>query len=783
MSRGIKVQFAALSYRTKLTVAIMLTAAIVVALTCMAFLAYEATTARRAIAEEQLALAQFTAQNTTAAVVFYDRAAALENLNNFHLTPQVRHAAIFATGMDEPLAVYHRQGLPFDSLEQPSLAAKAKITAPEFTFAQDTLHLTVPILVDEELLGHLEMEVGLDVLRARMLTYLGIGALVFSLVLVIAFLIARLLSFLVSRPIERLSTAMTQVKETRDYSRHVAKNGGDEFGRLIDSFNAMLDEIARRDTRMEQLVAQLIAARDEAQAASVAKSQFLANMSHELRTPLNAVIGYTEIIEEDLEDAGITSANDDLRRIKASAHHLLSLINDVLDLSKIEAGRMELDPHDFPLSQVLDEAIATIAPIARQRGNVVDVDVEADLMLYSDSTKLKQALLNLLSNACKFTENGRITLTARRCMKDDRESIVLSVADTGLGMSQKQIDGLFQAFVQADPSITRKFGGTGLGLAITQRFVQLLGGAIEVNSQPNAGSTFTIQIPQSLDRGGDGQRSLAKAQAHLRTGTGQVQATRAPLILVVDDAADARDLLERWLPRLGYEVVTAASASESLVAARYLQPAAVLLETGLAAGAGPDFIGQLRKKANRRQLPVIMCGGNAAAAAEAMATAQADLALAMPLDRAALGAALAVAIQQPTGHVLLVDDDDAFRGQLARDLRDGGFSVSDTGDGATALALLGEAPIDAVIIDLLMPDMDGNALIEGIEQNASIADVPRILYSAKTLAADERAQFESKAAAVIAKGPRGQLRLFETLRQVLAVQSATVTATAAARRA
>lgn len=772
MSKGIKIQFAALSYRTKLTVAIMLTAAIVVALTCLAFLAYEATTARRAIAEEQLALAQFTAQNTTAAVVFYDRAAALENLNNFHLTPQVRHAAIFATGMDEALAVYHREGLPLDSLERPSLATKSKITAPEFLFGQETLHLTVPILVDDELLGHLEMEVGLDALRTRMLTYLGIGAMVFSLVLVIAFLIARLLSFLVSRPVERLSAAMTQVKETRDYSRHVAKSGSDEFGRLIDSFNAMLDEIARRDTRMEQLVAQLTAARDEAQAASVAKSQFLANMSHELRTPLNAVIGYTEIIEEDLEDAGIDSADDDLRRIKASANHLLSLINDVLDLSKIEAGRMELDPHDFPLSQVLDEAIATISPIARRRGNQVEVDAVPDLMLYSDSTKLKQALLNLLSNACKFTENGRITLSVRRCLKAQRECIALSVADTGLGMSQQQIDGLFQAFVQADPSITRKYGGTGLGLAITQRFVQLLGGDIEVSSQPNAGSVFTLRIPLRLDAGSTGVGSLAKARAHLRSG--EANARPAPLILVIDDAADARDLLERWLPRLGYEVVTAASGSEGLVAARHLQPAAVLLDATLAAGAGHGLIEQLRKQAHARHLPVIMCGGHAET--QDWPATQIDLALVKPLDRAALGAALALATQQPSGHVLLVDDEAGFRDQLARDLRDGGFNVSDTGDGATALALLRGAPIDAVIIDLMMPDMDGNALIDRIEKDARIASVPRILYSAKTLAADERAHFEAKAAAVIAKGPRGQMRLYECLRQILADQAAAAAA-------
>lgn len=755
--------FAAISYRAKLTWAIVLTSAIVVALTCLAFLIYEASTFRRSLAEEQLALAQFTAQNATAAVVFLDHAAAAENLAAFKLAPHVRHAAIFAAGDDEPLAHYHRKDIAGAGIPAPSAAARMRAVDPVSRYGGDHLIVTAPIKIDDELLGHLDLEIGLDKLRQTMLTYIGIGAMVFAVVLLIAFLIARVLSSLVSRPVERLSAAMIQVKNSKDYSRHVAKTHADEFGHLIDSFNAMLDEIAKRDIRMEQLVAQLIAARDEAQAASVAKSQFLANMSHELRTPLNAVIGYAEIVEEDLEDAGITAPAEDLRRIKSSANHLLSLINDILDLSKIEAGRMELDLHEFALAPLVEDVAATVEPIARQRGNTLSLNVKADAVLMSDSTKLKQVLLNLLSNASKFTDHGEICLMARVGRSRDGADIVeICVSDTGIGMSQDQIARLFQPFMQADASVTRKFGGTGLGLAITHRFISMLGGTIEVVSHPGAGSEFIVRIPRRMDTAGAGRSAegLAMPLAEITADTG-----KRPLILVIDDKADARDLAERWLPRLGYDVVTAASMAEGFVAARHLQPAALILDMQMGGIDWRAALARLHSDVKTQSISVILCSGDAGAQAAIDQSRHGFLS--KPLDRHRLGAKLAACTQQPSGRVLLVEDDAEFASRLGADLKDAGFGFLHAANAAQALLMLDREAVDAIVIDLKLPDMAGSLLIERLRHDPAMQAIPRIVLSAMDIDRATRAALMDKTAAIIAKGPHGALHLFDVLRSVL----------------
>jgi signal transduction histidine kinase len=229
--------------------------------------------------------------------------------------------------------------------------------------------------------------------------------------------------------------------------------------------------------------------------ASQHKSQFLANMSHELRTPLNAIIGVTEMLREDAE-----SLNQDLEpldRVLGAARHLLALINDILDLSKIEAGRMELQLEDFPLAPLIDGVVKTIEPLAAKNENRVAVSCDAAIgMLHADQMRLRQALLNLISNANKFTERGTITVDARHGQKNGRDWVTIAVTDTGIGMTPEQMGKLFQEFSQADASTTRKYGGTGLGLAISKRFCQMMGGDITVESEPDKGSVFTVCLPR-----------------------------------------------------------------------------------------------------------------------------------------------------------------------------------------------------------------------------------------------------------------------------------------------
>jgi signal transduction histidine kinase len=279
---------------------------------------------------------------------------------------------------------------------------------------------------------------------------------------------------------------------------------GDEVEALGEQFNRMAAHLQESyrvlEEKVEERTRELAQANAELARASEHKSQFLANMSHELRTPLNAIIGVTELQLEDAREEGRTDQIEQLDRVLRAGRHLLALINDILDLSKIEAGKMELHIETYPIAALIHDVAATIAPLAQKNGNRIVVDCPADIgTIHTDPRRLQQALLNLAGNAVKFTENGVITLRVQRESVGSAEWVNVSVADTGIGMSREQIGRLFEDFVQADASTTRRYGGTGLGLAIARRFCRLMGGDITVESEPQRGSTFTLRLPSGVE--------------------------------------------------------------------------------------------------------------------------------------------------------------------------------------------------------------------------------------------------------------------------------------------
>ena len=312
------------------------------------------------------------------------------------------------------------------------------------------------------------------------------------------------------------------------------------------------------------------------------KSQFLANMSHELRTPLNAIIGYSEILQEDVADLGQDALVPDLKKIEGAGRHLLGLINDILDLSKIEAGRMDVFLEDVALVPLLEEVRALIVPLAEKNGNTLELRLAEGLgSIRTDRTKLKQSLLNILSNGSKFTENGRLTVVAER-FENDRPMVRFAVSDTGIGMTEEQLGRLFQAFSQAEASTAQKYGGTGLGLAISRRFCQLLGGDITVTSRPGEGSTFTIVLPA---------RSEAPAQiAPVEAPRIEPQVSNSATVLIVDDDPAARELLAANLKGAGYRLVHAASGDEALSLARKIHPDAITLDVMMPKPDGWDVL-------------------------------------------------------------------------------------------------------------------------------------------------------------------------------------------------
>jgi len=376
---------------------------------------------------------------------------------------------------------------------------------------------------------------------------------------------------------------------------------------------------------------ELKVAKEQAEEANRAKSAFLANMSHELRTPLNAILGYCEMLQEEAQDLGQESFIPDLARIHGGGRHLLGLINDVLDISKIEAGRMDLFLETAAVAPLIDDVVTTIAPLVDKKGNTLAVERAADVgEIHADVTKLRQSLFNLLSNACKFTENGRITLSARRELRSDEPWLRFSVADTGIGMTPDQLARLFQPFTQADASTTRKYGGTGLGLAISRRFCQMMGGDISVASEAGHGTTFTIHLPATVREPAPEPEEPAPAE---------LPAAGAPRVLVIDDDRAVHHLVRRWLGREGFYVASAFSGEDGLRLARELRPHAIVLDVQMPSMDGWRVLGQLKQDAELGAIPVVMATmiddrnrGLALGAAEH---------LSKPLDREQLLAALA----------------------------------------------------------------------------------------------------------------------------------------------
>ena len=531
---------------------------------------------------------------------------------------------------------------------------------------------------------------------------------------------------------------------------------------------AMEDVTERR--RAEEEVAK---AKEAAETANKTKSLFLANMSHELRTPLNAILGYSEMLQEEAADRQLDDFGADLKKINAAGKHLLALINDILDLSKIEAGKMELFLENFDVAELLDEVASTIRPLVEKNTNTLRIECAPDLgVMHADQIKVRQALYNLLSNAVKFTQDGNVTVNAGRQRMDGSEWIVVRVTDSGIGLSSEKIVKLFQDFTQADASTTRKFGGTGLGLALTRRFCQMMGGDVTVNSVPGEGSVFTIKLPAVVsevkaEEAAEGAGAAAVISPDEAAGDGsEPLPIAASCVLVIDDDPAQRDLIQRFLRREGFCVRTAMSGEAGLRLARQLRPVAITLDVMMPEMDGWSVLAELKADADLRDIPVVMLT-MVDDPERGFTLGAADYAT-KPVDRARLADILKKYIcPHPACPVLLVEDDPAVREMTRAILEKEGWKVTEAENGRVAMESMARERPCLILLDLIMPEMDGFEFAAQVRRHAEWRTIPIVVVTSHDLSGDERRRLNGYVETILQKPCDSHEALLHQVRDLL----------------
>jgi signal transduction histidine kinase/CheY-like chemotaxis protein len=536
------------------------------------------------------------------------------------------------------------------------------------------------------------------------------------------------------------------------------------------------EEIAFRKIAEESLVL----AKEEAEAAARTKSEFLANMSHEIRTPLNAILGYGEILQFEARKLNRPDFVEDLRAIEFAGRHLLSLINEILELSKIQAGKMEIYPESFDLSNLIEEVVTTVRPLAQKKKNKLEI-IKQGLpdSMYSDSSRIRQILLNILGNSCKFTDAGEIYLTVSGKMVDGVKWVYFTIGDTGIGIEPDKIPRLFEEFVQADSSTTRKHGGTGLGLTISKRLAMLLGGDIQASSELGKGASFTVSIPEDVSAVSlfeketvsgwvewEGRFLDEETEFDSEGSRKMLSESDFPMdhILVIYQDEVICNLIKKFMEKEGCKVETADNGERGLSLAGQNHPALIILDDMVKTLDECEVLSQIRKNPALENTPVILLSETN----EELKVKGATEFLSKPLNWDHFVSIFKKYRKKPTDFSILVIEDDAInREALARILNKSGWNVLEAIDGPSAFKLLNTETIpDLILLDLILPEMNGFELITRLRQNQDWKDIPIIINSAKELTLEERGRLQGDVVEILKKGDVTCSELLQAVRMV-----------------
>jgi signal transduction histidine kinase/DNA-binding response OmpR family regulator len=696
-----------------------------------------------------------------------------------------------------PVATSIDRSSGYEKMINEGFISAADINSTNVTYDDGIVRrlLSHPLTVDGEEQGHVlvtrTIEDVFDVQQQiQNVIFLFVG--VVSLIMMV-FFVGIILNF--ANPLRKLVDATTRISSGQFRERVEVPNFffEDEVVDLNRNFNAMtarLDElyagleskVRERTQELSEALRELAVKRDEALDASRTKSLFLANMSHELRTPLNAIIGYSEMLEEEADDFGYEDIIPDLQKIQKAGKHLLALINDILDISKIEAGKVDLFIEEFELQELLEDILSTIQPLIEKNENELVLEGDELGKIHNDVTKMRQVIFNLLSNAAKFTTQGTITIAVKRTLEAGDEWLEVAVSDTGIGMTPEQLSKVFSEFTQADASTTRKYGGTGLGLPISRHFCQMMGGDINVASVEGQGSTFTMRVPAHVIS----KTSAEDEKPAIVTGS---TAASKPLeakdthdtqpvpdlsdstvtVLVIDDDATVHDLLNRVLKREGFNVISAFNGDEGIEKARQLHPDVITLDVMMPQMDGWAVLSRIKSDDELHDIPVIMLSmlDNKSLGFALGATDY----LTKPVDRNILVSTLKrqkAKTEKQEGHILIIEDDPDTRELLRRTAEREGWISSEAEDGRKGLNRLAQERPDLILLDLMMPEMDGLQFLAEMRKNEAWRTIPVIVVTAKTLTDEERQWLNQGVERILQKADYRPDYLVDEIRQILA---------------